>query len=334
MQTKKITLSQLDEAVKLIQAGEVVAFQTETVYGLGADARSDEAVAKIYEAKGRPSDNPLIVHIANVKDVEKYTEEITPEARLLMEKFWPGPLTLILPVKENTLSTLVTAGLKTVGLRMPATDSALSLIRESGAPIAAPSANTSGRPSPTTAEHVIHDLRGKIPAVLDSGTSDVGVESTVIDVSVEGKATLLRPGGIPREDLEEVIGPIEIAQQILTQDSAPASPGMKYKHYAPDEPVIIISKEEFARKIEVYQAKNIKIGLLADEEVIAEFNLQVEATFNLGEADSPSAASRNLFSGLRYFENTEAEIIIAQSFPKTGMGLAYMNRLEKAAGSL
>ena len=204
METKRLTIDEIDEAARIIQSGELVAFQTETVYGLGADATNDDAVQKIYQAKGRPSDNPLIVHVTSLEQAKQYVTEIPEEGYRLIEAYWPGPLTLILPVKEGTLSSFVTAGNATVGIRFPKTEAAKALIDKSGRPISAPSANTSGKPSPTTADHVRHDLNGKIAAVLDTGPAEVGVESTVLDLSnVEAGITILRPGGVSKEDIEK-----------------------------------------------------------------------------------------------------------------------------------
>lgn len=217
----------------------MVAFPTETVYGLGANALSDEAVNKIYEAKGRPSDNPLIVHISKMEDVDKYVEEIPEQAKKLMNAFWPGPLTVILKVKQGILSNKVTAGLPTVGIRMPNHPVALALIEASGLPIAAPSANLSGKPSPTKFQHVYKDLNGKISGIVDGGETGVGVESTVIDCT-EPIPVILRPGGTTREEIEGIIGSVGMDRQVKEEVEKPKSPGMKYTHYAPAAPMYLV----------------------------------------------------------------------------------------------
>lgn len=238
----------------------MVAFPTETVYGLGAVATNEEAVKKIFEAKGRPSDNPLIVHIGTIEEVSAYVEEIPEKAKKLMERFWPGPLTLILKAKPGVLAKNVTAGLSTVGIRMPDHEVALGLLRTLKKPLAAPSANRSGKPSPTKAEHVYEDLQGRIPLILDGGTTGIGIESTVLDVTVN-PPVILRPGGVTKEMLEaeigEVIEPTPKEQQL---ESAPKAPGMKYTHYAPEAPVYLIENDckKIEQAIEELKKKGIK----------------------------------------------------------------------------
>src|SRR5690606_22423426 len=223
----------IKQAAALLRQGKVVAFPTETVYGLGADARSDEAVSRIFQAKGRPSDNPLIVHIAELSQLEELVESVPPEARLLMDRLWPGPLTLVLPAKEGAVSSKVTAGLSTVAVRMPDHPVALELIRASGCPLAAPSANRSGRPSPTTARHVMDDLQGLADGVLDGGATGVGLESTVVETE-ERRMVVLRPGGISVEELRSFGVNVELDRALsVPTEAAPRSPGMKYTHYAP-----------------------------------------------------------------------------------------------------
>lgn len=227
------------EAAKLLRSGECVAFPTETVYGLGADATNQAAVQKIYEAKGRPSDNPLIVHIARREQMDPFVASYPVKAIQLMEKFWPGPLTVILPLKKDSLATNVSAGLSTVGVRMPEHPVSLALIDAANIPVAAPSANRSGKPSPTTASHVIEDLDGKIAGIIDGGATGVGLESTVIDCSLD-IPVILRPGGVTKEQIEQIIGPVDIATNNTKETEKPKAPGMKYTHYAPKAPVYLI----------------------------------------------------------------------------------------------
>ncbi|MGV3463815.1 MAG: L-threonylcarbamoyladenylate synthase, partial [Heyndrickxia sp.] len=237
---------QVVEAANLLKQNEVVAFPTETVYGLGANAISDEAITKVYEAKGRPSDNPLIVHIADFSQLYNLVLEIPKTAEKLMEKFWPGPLTIIFKVKSKAVSKKVTAGLNTVGIRMPDHPLALALIKAANLPIAAPSANSSGKPSPTTAGHVRDDLNGRISGILDGGETGIGVESTVVDCTGE-VPIILRPGGVTKEAMENEIGNVEIDPALHENlNSKPKAPGMKYTHYAPNAPVYLVDgKPEF-----------------------------------------------------------------------------------------
>lgn len=253
------------QAIDLLNQGEVVAFPTETVYGLGAVATNDSAVKKIFEAKGRPSDNPLIVHIGTIEEVSNYIEEIPDNAKKLMDCFWPGPLTIIMKAKKGLLAPSVTAGLSTVGLRMPNHEVALRLLRKLQKPVAAPSANRSGKPSPTKAVHVEEDLQGRIPLILDGGATGIGIESTVLDVTVT-PPVILRPGGVTKEMLEQVIGTVILPtknQQIL--DSTPKAPGMKYTHYAPNAPVYLIehNKKEIELAIRQLKKEGHQVALLA-----------------------------------------------------------------------
>lgn len=333
MDTVWMEAEEIEKAAEFLRQGEVVSFPTETVYGLGADATNESAVRKIYEAKGRPSDNPLIIHIANLEQVNDFTRDISEKARLVMQKFWPGPCTIILK-KNGPLANTVTAGLDTVGIRMPDNPIALKLIEASGKPLAAPSANSSGRPSPTSAEHVYHDLDGKIAGIIDGGETGLGLESTVLDLSNPDKPAILRPGGISKEELENEIGPILFKPELSDQSDIPVAPGMKYKHYAPSEPVIIISEKGIGweKAIEYYESENQKVGLLASEETIKKYSTDHTVSFSLGKKSEIRSASKLLFKGLRFFEETEASIILAESYDRNGIGEAYMNRLEKAAG--
>lgn len=335
MKTKIFQASEIKTAAELIREGELISFPTETVYGLGADATNEQAVQKVYRAKGRPSDNPLIVHVATKAEVADYVTEIPTVAEILMEYFWPGPLTLIFKVKEGAFAHTVTAGLDSVAIRMPDNSVTLSLIKEAQTPLVGPSANTSGKPSPTTAKHVYHDLQGKIAGIVDGGATGVGLESTVLDITTPEKPTILRPGGISRAELEEVIGYVAVDQHLVSSDEVPKAPGMKYKHYSPDEPVIIVAGNQnlWQEAVRHYQALGQQIGILANDEMVAAFSNQVAETYSLGEKGNIHSAAHKIFAGLRYFEQTEATLILAEAYPEEGLGAAYMNRLKKAAGN-
>lgn len=319
------------QAVDLLNQGEVVAFPTETVYGLGAVATNDEAVKKIYEAKGRPSDNPLIVHIGTIEEVTNFVEEIPEKAKTLMERFWPGPLTLIMKAKKDVLAKSVTAGLSTVGLRMPDHEVALTLLRMLKKPVAAPSANRSGKPSPTKAEHVYEDLQGRIPLILDGGTTGIGIESTVIDVTVN-PPVILRPGGVTKEMIEkeigEVIEPTPKEQQL---ESTPKAPGMKYTHYAPDAPVYLIenNRERIERAIDELKREGHKVALLAPSKFSS---TTADYFFPYGEEEDKEQMAAKLYDDLRACDKTDASIILATTTTTEGVGAAIMNRLHKAAG--
>lgn len=335
METRVFQQSEIKEAAALIKKGELVSFPTETVYGLGADAMNDQAVKNVYQAKGRPSDNPLIVHVASIGEVYDYVENVPEVAETLMEHFWPGPLTLIFEAKEGVFADTVTAGLNSVAIRMPKNEATLKLIKEAGVPLVGPSANTSGKPSPTTAMHVYHDLKGKIAGILDDGETGVGLESTVLDITDPKQPTILRPGGISKNELKNIVGQVFVDKHLVSSEETPKAPGMKYKHYSPNEPVIIVEgdKKLFQKAVKQYESNGEKVGLLADDEVIEAFKDKVAAVFSLGEIDDIHSASRRLYAGLRYFETTEASLILAQAYPEEGIGTAYMNRLIKAAGN-
>lgn len=319
------------QAVDYLNNGEVVAFPTETVYGLGAVATDEQAVQKIFAAKQRPSDNPLIVHIGTVEEVTLYTEGIPEVAKKCMDAFWPGPLTLILEAKPNLLAPSVTAGLTTVGVRMPNHAVALQLLQTIQKPIAAPSANRSGKPSPTKASHVYEDLAGSIPCILDGGMTGIGVESTVLDVTIT-PPVILRPGGVTKEMLEEVIGPVlepNFEQQKI--ESTPKAPGMKYTHYAPNAPVYLIEPERalIERAINQLQQQQHKVALLAP----VHFNdIEVDTYLSFGEANDIEQMSALLYDALRACDKTDATVILATTTSQQGVGRAVMNRLEKAAG--
>jgi L-threonylcarbamoyladenylate synthase len=328
---KNKSYPQIVDAAKILQQDEVVAFPTETVYGLGANATSDSAVEKIFKAKGRPSDNPLIVHISNKEQLKGLVEEIPSDASKLIDAYWPGPLTIIFKNKENVFSGRVTAGLDTVGIRMPDHPVALSIIEAAGLPIAAPSANRSGKPSPTTAQHVIDDLEGRIAGVVDGGETGVGVESTVVDCTGE-IPVILRPGGITKEQLEEVVGKVEVDPSLKEGKGAPKSPGMKYTHYAPDAPVYLVdgTKEDVQRLVDEKKGEGLKVGVLTTEERMDWY--QADLILSAGRRDDLKTVAQHLYDTLRAFNRSNVDIIFAEMFPEEGVGLAIMNRLQKAAG--
>ena len=318
------------QAVDLLNNGEIVAFPTETVYGLGAVATNEQAVKKIFAAKGRPSDNPLIVHIGTVEEVSLYTTNISEVAQKCMDAFWPGPLTLVMHAKPNVLAPSVTAGLDSVGIRMPNHPVALELLQTLKKPLAAPSANRSGKPSPTKAEHVFEDLQNIIPCILDGGMTGIGLESTVLDVTLD-TPVILRPGGVTKEMLEAVIGPVDepsLEQQKI--ESTPKAPGMKYTHYAPDAPVYLIdaNKEAIEKAITELKPEH-KVALLAPDS-FKEIN--ADYYFSFGNAHDLEQMSASLYDALRACDKTDATIILATATSKSGVGTAIMNRLEKAAG--
>ncbi|WP_197525190.1 L-threonylcarbamoyladenylate synthase [Symbiobacterium thermophilum] len=323
------------QAAAILRAGDVVAFPTETVYGLGANALSSEAVARIFAAKGRPSDNPLIVHIADTAQLEGLVESVPPTAERLMERCWPGPLTLVMR-KGPAVPPEVTAGLDTVGIRMPDHPVALALIRAAGVPIAAPSANASGRPSPTTAEHVLEDLAGSIPAVLDGGETGVGVESTVLDMTTD-PPMILRPGGLPREELEAAIGPVVLAPGVEGGTvERPRSPGMKYRHYAPQAPLILVEgpvleMQEKIRDLAMeYAEEGKRVGILCSAESRGVYVAPVILEY--GARGDLAGIASDLFGTLRAFDRHQVDVILAEGVPEEGLGLAIMNRLRRAAG--
>jgi len=338
---KKIDRNHIDEnsikqAADLIKTGKVVAFPTETVYGLGADAMNPEASKKIYEAKGRPSDNPLIVHIAQARDLEKLTTRVPGKAVKLAGAFWPGPLTMILEKNED-VPYETTGGLDTVAIRMPNHPVALALIEESGTYIAAPSANTSGKPSPTTAQHVAEDLDGKIPMILDGGSGSIGIESTIIDLTEE-IPMILRPGYITKEMLEEVIGNVNIDPGVIESDSLqkPKAPGMKYKHYAPKADLTLVNGDRNAviniieQLAEMAVNEGKKVGIIAVDETAGKYRFGT--VLSIGARQDEESIARHLYSILRKFDNMEMDVIYSESFETPRIGGAIMNRLLKAAG--
>ena len=334
METKIYDATTIDEAADLLQAGQLIAFPTETVYGLGAIASNDEAVKNVYKVKGRPSDNPLIVHVCD-REVGQYVAFVPQQAEALMEAFWPGPLTLIFPMKEGVFAPTVTAGHNTVALRMPAQEQTLELIRKTGFPLVGPSANTSGKPSPTTAQHVMHDLSGKIAGILDGGETQIGLESTVLDLTNADGPVILRPGAITEVQLEPIIGKMAGSAQTTNESEAPKAPGMKYQHYAPAQPVVLIdgTDADWEAAIDEYCGKGKKIGILASEEKLAIHQQAARSTYSLGMKNDVVAASQRLYAGLRYLDEQPVDVILAEAYDLAGLGKAFMNRLEKAASS-
>lgn len=326
----------LERAAAIIRDGGLVAFPTETVYGLGADALSAEASKKIYAAKGRPSDNPLIVHVAEFSDMEKIAQEMPEEAKKLADAFWPGPLTMIVR-KNDKVPYETTGGMDTVAVRMPNHPVALELIRRSGGYIAAPSANTSGKPSPTLAEHVAFDMDGRIPMILDGGPVGIGIESTIVDLT-EDIPMILRPGYITPKMLEKVIGEVKMDPGIIASDSLqkPKAPGMKYKHYAPKADLILVDGEEekVVAKINALTKEAVllgkKVGIIGTDETIDRY--PEGEVVSIGARRDEDAIAKHLYKLLRDFDEKEVDIIYSESFATPRIGQAIMNRLLKAAG--
>jgi len=327
---------EIQEIAALLQEGQVIAFPTETVYGLGANALNEQAVEKIFTAKGRPSDNPLIVHIASTDQLADLVASVDKRSQKLIENFWPGPLTIVFPKKEG-ISSLISAGLPTIAVRMPSHPVALAIIRAANLPIAAPSANRSGRPSPTTAAHVLQDLSGLIAGVVDGGEAGIGVESTVIDVS--GQIPLiLRPGGITVEQLKGVIDEIQIDPGLLNELDKPKSPGMKYTHYAPNGEMWIISGSDQQKiisdankRLQNAKERGLTTGVLTITDY-QEYFTGVHALQAYGSSDDLYPLAEHLYGALRSFDSLGVEYIIAPAVVEEGIGLAIMNRMVKAAG--
>lgn len=326
----------LERAAAIIRDGGLVAFPTETVYGLGADALSAEASKKIYAAKGRPSDNPLIVHVAEFSDMEKIAQEMPEEAKKLADAFWPGPLTMIVR-KNDRVPYETTGGMDTVAVRMPNHPVALELIRRSGGYIAAPSANTSGKPSPTLAEHVAFDMDGRIPMILDGGPVGIGIESTIVDLT-EDIPMILRPGYITPKMLEKVIGEVKMDPGIIASDSLqkPKAPGMKYKHYAPKGDLVIVEgkKQAVAETINHLTKMDAEAGLktavIASDENLSLYD--ADCKINIGSREHEESIAANLYEVLREMDEMGVQKMYSESFAGGGLGAAIMNRLLKAAG--
>ncbi len=330
MKTELLTSNNIKRAGELLRAGEVVAFPTETVYGLGADATNEIAVKKVFTAKGRPADNPLIMTVADTQQLDDFVV-ISEAARQLMATFWPGSLTIILPIKPQKVAMIVTGGLQTVAFRLPNNDVARAMIRDAGVPIVGPSANTSGKPSPTTAQHVWHDMNGKIAAVVDDGPTQIGVESTVIDMSTK-VPTILRPGAVTQQQLQDVLGITVIDATSTTSvasDVTPKAPGMKYRHYAPDKKVVMFDRLDAIALMQNLQTHDV---VMAQDTTIEVMQLSLEQSWSLGT--TLENATEQLFAGLRFYDDeTQVATIYVEKMPSIGIGKAFNNRLAKAAGN-
>lgn len=338
---EKLDKNRIDNAImqdagNILKEGGLVAFPTETVYGLGANALNKDAARKTYEAKGRPSDNPLIVHIARMEDLEPIAKEIPEMARKIAAEYWPGPLTMIFE-KTELVPYETTGGLDTVAVRMPSEEIALELIVAGGGYVSAPSANTSGRPSPTTAEHVAEDMTGKIEMILDGGAVEIGVESTILDMTVV-PPMILRPGAITKEMLEHIVGEVAVDKTLLNADSkeAPKAPGMKYRHYAPKAELSVVegNLKDVAAFINQMAAEKIsegrKVGIIATEETLIQYtqgNIKC-----VGTREDEMTIAGHLYGILREFDADKVDYIYSESFDADGIGSAVMNRLLKAAG--
>jgi L-threonylcarbamoyladenylate synthase len=335
---EKPETEKVQAAANIIKQGGLVAFPTETVYGLGADALNPKAVLSLFEAKKRPLDNPPIVHVENVSMVYALVKLIPPKAGQLMKFFWPGPLTLVFE-RSPAVPDVAVAGLDTIAVRMPKHAVALALIRESNCPIAAPSANIAGKPSPTTAEHVLSDLNGRIDVILDAGPTSVGVESTVLDMNVN-PPMVLRPGGTPVEALKKVLGDVKIHPFVAAEKELPIektrSPGMRHKHYAPNAQVIVVEGAVSAvmatvkSLISTYWLQDKRVGVLATDETAWAY--EADVVKSLGSRRNVDVMAANLFRLLREFNEENVDVIIAESVRTEGLGLAVMNRLRKASG--
>ncbi|MDT8903720.1 L-threonylcarbamoyladenylate synthase [Anaeroselena agilis] len=325
----------LDQAAAVLRQGGLVAFPTETVYGLGANGLDPGAVARIFAAKGRPADNPLILHIADVHEVNKLAARVPANAAALMAEYWPGPLTLVL-ARTRLVPDAVTGGLDTVAIRLPDSTVARELIRLAGVPVAAPSANTSGRPSPTTAGDVLADLAGRIELVIDAGPCGIGVESTVVDCTTP-VPTLLRPGGVTLEMLIATLGEVEVDPALGGENIVPRAPGMKYTHYAPAAPMTLYEGEGGAAAAAVageaarLEAAGRRVGAVVSAETALLLPPTVVAAV-YGIRGDLDAAAANLYTALRLFDAEPVDVILAESVSEAGLGLAVMNRLRKAAG--
>lgn len=323
----------ITESAKILKEGGLVAFPTETVYGLGANAMDDEAVSKVYAAKGRPSDNPMIVHVAKPQDLTLLTDNITDDMKKLAENFWPGPLTMVVQAKPQ-VSRITTGGLDTVAVRIPDNETTLKLIETAGMPLAGPSANLSGHPSPTSSNHVYDDLQGRIDAVIQGEICKVGIESTVVDMTSPAPV-ILRPGIVTAEDLEKVLGKkVELDPAVLQKpkisnngklletedDYKPKAPGMKYKHYAPKAEMMIF----------VGEPEKVRLAIAAEKMARVEFGQKVGVL--IFDSDKPKEAAHDFFAQLRAFDKSGVDVILAAALKEDGVGLAVMNRMFKSAG--
>lgn len=336
MDERKLNSEVIETAGKILREGGLVAFPTETVYGLGADALNEKAAEKIYAAKGRPSDNPLIIHITNMQDLEKIVDIIPEVAVTVAEKYWPGPLTMIFE-KSDAVPYGTTGGLDTVAVRMPDHEVARAVIDAGGGFIAAPSANTSGRPSPTKAQHVEEDLAGKIDMIVDGGAVEIGVESTILDMTVT-PPMILRPGAITKEMLTELIGEVTVDKALISANSeeAPKAPGMKYRHYAPKADLSVVEGPMALVIPAINQmasqrvSQGYKVGIIGTEETMDKY--QYGIVKSIGTREDESTIANHLYAILREFDTEEVDYIYSESFATGGIGSAIMNRLLKAAG--
>lgn len=329
--------SVLTEAAEILKNGGLVAFPTETVYGLGANGLDEKACKRIYEAKGRPSDNPLILTIGDLDGLYKIVGRVTENAKKIIDAFWPGPITLVLP-KADCVPETVTGGLDTVAVRYPSNKIARELIKIAGIPVAAPSANSSGKPSPTRASHVEFDLNGKIEMIIDGGAADWGLESTILDVS-EDKPVLLRPGAVTQDMIEDVVGEIDVDPAVYSKPDGnivPKAPGMKYKHYSPSAKVILVSGSmenvisTINEKISADEKNGLKVGVMATTQTKDRY-IGGEVLV-VGDRTKPETIGANLFKILRKFDFIGVDIVYSEVFDEDGEGAAIMNRLNKAAG--
>lgn len=329
----KIEEKSIEEATNIIKNGGLVAFPTETVYGLGANGLDEGAVSKIFKAKGRPQDNPLILHVHSMEQIKDLVIEIPQIAITVMEEFWPGPLTILFK-RSNRVPDIITAGLDTVALRMPKNDIALSLIRESNCPIAAPSANISGRPSPTSSSHVIQDLMGKVDMIIDGGMTGIGLESTVLDLSGD-MPMILRPGGVTLEELRKIIPNLIEDSSIIKSNIIPKSPGQKYRHYAPKAEMLVFTGEvdnissRIIEMTEEYINMGKTVGIMATDET--EKLYKKGLVISLGSRENKEIIAHNLFNTIRLFDEAGVDIILGEGVDLPDLGLAIMNRMMKAA---
>ncbi len=331
IKTQLLTEKDIEAAAAILRAGGLVGIPTETVYGLGANGLDPAAVRRIFEAKGRPQDNPLILHIPDPSWLERYCRDVPAAARRLAEQFWPGPLTMILP-RRTLVPDEVTCGLETVGVRCPDHPVTLAIIRAAGVPVAAPSGNRSGRPSPTCARHMLEDMEGRIQAVVDGGPCGVGVESTIVDLTLP-VPRLLRPGGLPLEALEAVLGRVDVDRAVtapLSPGEKPRAPGMKYRHYAPQAPVTVVTGDGAATAAYIRRQAGANTGVICFGEYRDRFpGCTVRS---IGPAGDRGEQARRVFDALRSFDGTSVTAIFAQCPGEEGLGLAVANRLKKAAG--
>ena len=333
METKRLSQQDIQTAADLLRAGGLVGIPTETVYGLGATGLDPAAVGRIFQAKGRPQDNPLILHIPGADWLERYCRDIPAAAYELARRFWPGPLTMVLRRRDN-VPDQVTAGLDTVGMRCPAHPLCRAVIQAADVPVAAPSGNTSGRPSPTTAAHMLEDMDGRIDAILDGGPCSVGVESTIVDLTCT-PPRLLRPGGITLEQLRAALGEVAVdpaVTRLMGAGERPRAPGMKYRHYAPKAPVTVVTGEPERSAAYIAAHAGPGDGVICFEEFLPMYAGGARPVMSLGPAGDKGEQARRVFDALRAFDHTAVSTIWAQCPDSGGIGLAVTNRLNKAAG--